>query len=127
MKPKILLVDDEPNILQSYRRGLRKEWNVVTALSGEEGLQSIENQGPFSVIVSDFNMPRMDGIKFLAKSMENAPGSVRIMLTGQGDFQIATRAVNEGNIFRFITKPCTLEQLDNALKDFKSDLFIEQK
>lgn len=117
MKPRILLVDDEPNIIHSYSRGLRKDWELVTAMSGEEGLKAIAGQGPFSVIVSDFNMPCMDGITFLVKSMEKAPESVRMMLTGEGDFQIATKAVNEGNIFRFITKPCPLEQLDKALKD----------
>lgn len=116
MKPKILLVDDEPNIIHSYSRGLRKDWELVTAMSGEEGLRAIKEQGPFSVIVSDFNMPRMDGITFLVKSMEQDPQAVRMMLTGEGDFQIATKAVNEGHIFRFITKPCPLKQLDKALK-----------
>ncbi len=117
LKPKILLVDDEPNIIHSYGRGLRKDWQLVTALSGAEGLRAIKEQGPFSVIVSDFNMPHMDGITFLIRAMEVAPDSVRMMLTGEGDFQIATKAVNEGNIFRFITKPCPLEQLNKALQD----------
>ncbi|GAB4276834.1 MAG: hypothetical protein Kow0029_19070 [Candidatus Rifleibacteriota bacterium] len=117
MKPRILFVDDEPNIIYSYSRGLRKDWELVTAMSGEEALKAIDEQGPFSVIVSDFNMPRMDGITFLAKSMEKDPESIRMMLTGEGDFQIATKAVNEGHIFRFITKPCPLEELNKALKD----------
>lgn len=117
MKPKILLVDDEPNIIYSYSRGLRKDWNLVTAMSGEEGLKAIEQQGPFQIIVSDFNMPHMDGITFLSRSLEKDPESIRMMLTGEGDFQIATKAVNEGNIFRFITKPCPLEQLEKALRD----------
>ena len=117
MKPKILLVDDEPNIIHSYSRGLRKDWQLFTALSGKEGLEVIEEHGPFAVIVSDFNMPHMDGITFLRKSIEKDSESVKMMLTGEGDFQIATRAVNEGNIFRFITKPCPLEYLMKALKD----------
>ncbi|HNX74782.1 MAG TPA: SpoIIE family protein phosphatase [Candidatus Rifleibacterium sp.] len=116
MKPKILLVDDEPNIIHSYSRGLRKDWDLVTAMSGEEGLRAIQEQGPFSVIVSDFNMPRMDGITFLSKTIEISPETVRMVLTGEGDFHIATKAVNEGNIFRFITKPCPLEQLVKALQ-----------
>lgn len=115
-KPKILLVDDEPNILFSYGRGLRRDWDLVTAPGGEEGLQAIREQGPFAVIVADFNMPRMNGIAFLAQALELAPESVRIMLTGEGDFHIATRAVNEGSIFRFMTKPCPLENLEKALK-----------
>ena len=117
MKPKILLVDDERNIIFSYSRGLRKDWDLTTAMSGEEGLKAIEDHGPFSVIVSDFNMPRMDGITFLVKSMDKNPEGIRMMLTGEGDFHIATKAVNEGNIFRFITKPCPLEQLEKALRD----------
>lgn len=115
-KPRILLVDDEPNILFSYGRGLRRDWDLVTASSGEEGLQAIRECGPFAVIVADFNMPRMNGIAFLAQALELAPESVRIMLTGEGDFHIATRAVNEGSIFRFMTKPCPLENLDKALR-----------
>jgi len=115
-KPKILLVDDEPNILFSYGRGLRRDWDLVTAASGEEGLQAVREKGPFAVIVADFNMPRMNGITFLTQALELAPESVRIMLTGEGDFHIATRAVNEGSIFRFMTKPCPLENLEKALK-----------
>lgn len=117
MKPKVLLVDDEPNVLNSYGRGLRKNWDLITALSGEEGLAAIEEQGPFAVIIADFCMPCMDGIAFLVKSMEISPESVRMILTGEGDFHVATKAVNEGNIFRFITKPCPLEQLEKALQD----------
>ncbi|MFZ5951325.1 MAG: PP2C family protein-serine/threonine phosphatase [Candidatus Rifleibacteriota bacterium] len=116
MKPKILLVDDEPNIIASYSRGLRKNWDLATAMSGDEGLKIIAENGPFNIIVSDFNMPRMDGVAFLARTLEIAPESIRMILTGEGDFQIATKAVNEGNIFRFLTKPCSLDQLEMALK-----------
>lgn len=117
MKPKILLVDDEPNIIFSYSRGLRKNWDLTTAMSGDEALEAIEKQNDFQIIVSDFNMPRMDGVTFLNRSLAKSPESIRIMLTGEGDFQIATKAVNEGNIFRFITKPCSLEQLEKVLAD----------
>ncbi len=116
MKPKILLVDDEPNIIASYARGLRKNWDLATAMSGEEGLKIISENGPFNIIVSDFNMPRMDGVAFLTRTLEIAPESIRMILTGEGDFHIATKAVNEGNIFRFLTKPCSLDQLETALR-----------
>jgi len=115
IKPRILLVDDEPNILASYGRGLRRNWDLITAVSGEEGLHEIRENGPFAIIVADFNMPRMDGITFLANTINLAPESIRMMLTGEGDFQIATKAVNEGNIFRFMTKPCSLENLERSL------------
>lgn len=126
MKPKVLLVDDEPNIIHSYSRGLRKDWDLVTAMSGEDGLKAVKEQGPFSVIVSDFNMPRMDGITFLARTIEISPESVRMVLTGEGDFHIATKAVNEGNIFRFITKPCPLEQLGRALQEGYKQFCLQQ-
>lgn len=109
------MVDDEPNILASYSRGLRRNWQLTTAASGEEGLREIRENGPFAIIVADFNMPRMDGIAFLANTLALAPESIRMILTGEGDFQIATKAVNEGHIFRFMTKPCPLERLEQAL------------
>ncbi|EKD83190.1 MAG: Anti-sigma factor antagonist [uncultured bacterium] len=114
-KPRILLVDDEPNILASYGRGLRRNWDLITASNGDDGLRKIREEGPFSVIVADFNMPRMNGITFLANTLTLAPESIRMMLTGEGDFHIATKAVNEGHIFRFMTKPCSLENLEKAL------------
>ncbi len=126
MKPKVLFVDDEPNIIHSYSRGLRKDWELVTALSGEEALQAIDQHGPFPVIVADFNMPRMDGIAFLARTITLSPESVRMMLTGEGDFHIATKAVNEGNIFRFITKPCQLEQLNRLLHEAYRQYRLQQ-
>ncbi|HNV70461.1 MAG TPA: SpoIIE family protein phosphatase [Candidatus Ozemobacteraceae bacterium] len=116
MKPRILLVDDEPNILDSYGRILGRQFHLFTALSGEAGLKLIDEQGPFAVIISDFNMPRMDGIRFLSLAREKAPETVRMMLTGEGDFQIAIKAVNEGSVFRFLTKPCSQPDLLRALE-----------
>jgi serine phosphatase RsbU (regulator of sigma subunit) len=95
-------------------------------MSGEEALKALEEQKDFQIIVSDFNMPRMDGITFLNRSLEKSPESIRIMLTGEGDFQIATKAVNEGNIFRFITKPCSLEQLEKILTDAQRQYQLTQ-
>lgn len=112
---KILLVDDEPNILQAYKRVLRRDFNVYTAESGREGLAAIEREGEFAVIVSDMRMPEMNGIEFLTRTQELYPDSVRIMLTGDAGQQTAMDAVNEGKIFRFLTKPCSLELLSNTL------------
>jgi response regulator RpfG family c-di-GMP phosphodiesterase len=115
MNKKILFVDDEINILQGYQRSLRKEFHVETATSGEQALAMIEGNGPYSVIVADMRMPRMDGVQFLSLAMEMAPESVRIMLTGNADQQTAMEAVNEGHIFRFLTKPCAPETLAKSL------------
>ncbi len=112
---KILCLDDEQSVLDGFKRQLHKEFNLTTANQGEAALKLLAEQGPFAVIVSDMRMPGMDGIKFLAKAHEIAPDSVRVMLTGAGDLQTAMDAVNEGRIFRFLTKPCPAEILANAL------------
>jgi len=115
MTDKILFVDDDQNILASFRRQLRKEFTVETALSGREGLEKIGKNGPFSVVVSDLRMPGMDGIEFLSQVRKFSPNSVRIMLTGNADLHAAIEAVNEGNIFQFLAKPCPLNKMINAL------------
>lgn len=115
MLPKILFVDDDANILAAFQRQLRKFFAVETALGAKEGLAAVADRGPFSVIVSDFRMPGMDGIQFLSRVRENAPDSVRMMLTGNADLQTAIDAVNEGNIFRFLTKPCESQVFAKAL------------
>lgn len=115
MSKKILLVDDDAHILRGYTRQLHDIFQIVTAPGGLEGLQAIESQGPFAVVVADMRMPRMDGIQFLAITKERAPNTVRIMLTGNADMQTAINAVNAGNIFRFLTKPCPIDIFINSL------------
>ncbi|HYA40337.1 MAG TPA: HD domain-containing phosphohydrolase [Syntrophobacteraceae bacterium] len=115
MPAKILFVDDDPNILAGFQRQLRKTYAVETALGGEQGLEAIAANGPFWVIVSDLRMPGMDGIEFLHRVRQTSPDSVRIMLTGYAELQAAIDAVNEGHIFRFLTKPCDPATLGNAL------------
>ncbi len=112
---KILCVDDEQHILASYRRQLRKDFDLDTASSGPEGLEAIQTNGPFAVIVSDMQMPGMNGVQFLSEARKIAPNSVRMMLTGVADQGTAAEAVNEGNVFRFLTKPCPSESLIRAL------------
>ena len=112
---KILCVDDEQHILASYRRQLRKDFDIDTASSGPEGLEAIQTNGPFAVIVSDMQMPGMNGVQFLSEARKIAPNSVRMMLTGVADQSTAAEAVNEGNVFRFLTKPCPSETLTRTL------------
>ncbi len=106
MNNNILFVDDEANILDGYKRHLRKQFRIETALGGEQGLAAVVNQGPYAVIISDLRMPGMDGIQFLSRVREISPDSVRMMLTGHADLENAMEAINKGNIFRFLTKPC---------------------
>jgi DNA-binding NtrC family response regulator len=117
MSNKILFVDDESNILDAYKRQLKKQFPVETALGAEEGLNAITKKGPFAVIVSDLRMPGMDGNQFLAKVKEAAPESIRMMLTGYADFKTAMEAINSGSIFRLLTKPCAKETLADALSE----------
>jgi response regulator RpfG family c-di-GMP phosphodiesterase len=115
MADRILCVDDEASILAAYQRALRKLVDIDIAEGGEQGLRALATGGPYAVIISDMNMPGMNGIQFLAKAREIAPDSVRMMLTGANDLGTAMSAVNEGNIFRFLTKPCPPEQLAKSI------------
>lgn len=106
MSQRLLCVDDDPNILQAYQRSLHKRFTIDTALSGRLGLEAIECRGPYAVVVADMRMPEMNGVEFLAHVRRLTPETVRMMLTGNADQQTAMEAVNEGQIFRFMTKPC---------------------
>jgi len=104
--PKILLVDDEPNVLQGLMRSLRGSFEVLTASSGAEGLTVLGDHRDVAVIMSDMRMPLMNGAAFLAKACLIAPDAVRLLLTGQADMEDAIAAINDGHIFRFLKKPC---------------------
>ncbi|HDS29769.1 MAG TPA: response regulator [Firmicutes bacterium] len=116
MQEKILLVDDEPNVLQAFERNLRKKFEISTAKGGPEGLETMKNSGPYAVVVSDLQMPGMDGIQFLTRVREANPETVRMMLTGNANLDSAIEAVNEGNVFRFMTKPCPPETLEKVIE-----------
>ena len=117
MSDKILFVDDEANILSGFKRQLHNLYDFEIALSGKVGLEKIEKKGPFAVVISDMRMPKMDGIQFLKRVKEVSPESVRLMLTGNADVRTAVDAINEGNIFRFLIKPCPKPVLVNSLDD----------
>lgn len=117
MNEKILFVDDDANLLAALKRGLRRQFdNLEVAIGPGSGLEYIEQQGPFAVVVADMRMPGMDGVQFLSHVKSRSPDTVRIMLTGNADLQTAINAVNEGNIFRFLTKPCAQDTLALALR-----------
>jgi len=112
---KVLFVDDEPSILDGYRRMLHREFSIDTATNGEDGLALVKGAVPYAVVVSDMRMPGMNGAEFLAKVRQATPETVRILLTGYSDMDAAIDAVNEGNIFRYLTKPCQKEVLVKAI------------
>ena len=111
----ILLVDDEPNLLAALQRALHKQFAIETAVGGAAALEVLRKNPLISVIVSDMRMPEMNGIEFLVKVKEESPDVVRMMLTGNADQHTAVNAINEGNIFRFLNKPCSPEKLAEAL------------
>lgn len=121
MADKILCVDDDPGILSVYRllhgrQGqLGETFHIETASSGEEGLEAIRRGASYAVVISDMGMPGLDGVQFLSRVREVAPASIRMMLTGYVDVEVAMNALNEGHIFRFLTKPCSLAPLMKAL------------
>jgi response regulator RpfG family c-di-GMP phosphodiesterase len=114
----VLLVDDEPNVRNSLSRELLEMdvCEVLTAQNGEEGLKVLRKNPKIAVIVSDYRMPGMDGIKFLTEAQRIVPDTTRIMLTGAADLEMAIEAVNSGRIFRFLLKPCPTEVFLNAIK-----------
>jgi len=115
MAAAVLFVDDEPHLLEGIARSLHSHFAVSTASSAAEGLRVLKASGPFAVVVSDMRMPEMNGAQFLGKVRELAPDSVRIILSGQADLQQTIAAVNEGNIFRFLSKPCDTQSLKVAV------------
>ncbi|MEP0765697.1 MAG: response regulator [Fimbriimonadia bacterium] len=115
MSDKVLCVDDDPSITDGYQRALRKRVSMDTANDGEQALQMLADSGPYAVIVSDLKMPGMDGVQLLSRAKEVSPETVRIMLTGFADLQTAIAAVDQGNVFRLLTKPCSSDELAAAL------------
>lgn len=117
-KSKILLVDDEINILEAFKRQLRNEFLIELADGPEMALRKLQNNGAsFAVIVADLQMPKMNGLDLLKEFRKRSPDIVRVMLTGNNDQRIAVQAVNESAIFRFLNKPCSSEDLGRVLQD----------
>jgi len=104
-KYTILIVDDELNVISSLKRSLIDEdYDILSAENGEDGLKLLE-KNPVQLIISDEKMPRMSGAEFLSHVKNRYPHTIRIMLTGQASVDAAMRAINEGEIYRFFTKP----------------------
>ena len=121
---KILFVDDDELVLSGITLTVGREFNVSTAISGMEGLELFEKEGPFAVIVSDFNMPQMDGSEFLREIRKKDKDVVTMLLSGGANYNEVSDAVRRGGIFRLIGKPCPtdvmVENLEQALKQYRT-------
>jgi response regulator RpfG family c-di-GMP phosphodiesterase len=118
---RVLLVDDDEALLAGLKRAHRKHYDITVAYGGQEAIEIIQKSDPFAVIVSDFSMPEMTGTDLLMRVKHISPNSIRIMLTGNGESQTAIDAINRGEIFRFLNKPCHEEVFRTGI-----NLAIEQ-
>ncbi len=115
MRPKVMLVDDEPHVTAALQRGLRREpYDIVTAHSADEALE-VMDQERIDVVVSDERMPNMLGSEFLSVVRRDYPDTVRIILTGEASLDAAMRAINEGQVYSFLSKPCDDGELTQAI------------
>ena len=115
-KIKILYVDDERGNIDYFRSVFRREYEIVTANSGEEGLKILEEEGSIPVILTDQRMPRMTGVEFLRKSINIAADSIRILVTGYADMETVINAINLGHIYYYISKPWTYDEMQIIIK-----------
>lgn len=113
----LLLVDDEPNILSALQRLLRRDGYTILHTDIPEKALELLVQHPVDVILSDQRMPSMSGVEFLRRAKETRPESVRIVLSGYTDLQFITDAINEGAIYKFLTKPWDDDQLREQIRE----------
>lgn len=113
---RILLVDDAPEQLMAYWRLLRGRFDVVMADDGAGALDLLQRHADIQVIVSDMSMPCMNGIDFFVHAMERAPNAARIMLSGNTDMNAIIEAINRGQVFRYLKKPCARDDLIDAIE-----------
>ena len=115
-KPRMLVVDDEPDNLDLLYRTFRRSFKVLRAESGSDALKVLAEEGEVAVIISDQRMPEMKGTEFLSKTVPEFPDTVRIILTGFTDVEDLVDAINAGQVYRYITKPWDPEELKNVVE-----------
>ena len=130
-KQTLLIVDDESDNLDALERIFRKRYHLLKANSGAEALQLISHHPDIAVIITDQRMPQMTGVEFLEKTLSSHPKTVRILLTGYTEIESIIAAVNQGHIFRYITKPWDTTDLTNsieqAMEHYSRGSLLEEK
>ncbi|NNF17483.1 MAG: response regulator [Gammaproteobacteria bacterium] len=114
-KPTLLFVDDEKRVLNSMRAMFRRDYNLFLTTSGNEALKIIE-QNTVDVVVADQRMPQMSGVEVLSAVRQQSPATVRILLTGYADLDAVEGAMNESEVFRFLSKPCAADELRGTIR-----------
>ncbi|MEL6489319.1 MAG: response regulator [Cyanobacteria bacterium J06634_6] len=114
-KPRMLVVDDEPDNLDLLYRTFRRDFKVLRAESGTQALEVLADEGEVAVIISDQRMPEMKGTEFLSKTVPDFPDTVRIILTGFTDVEDLVDAINAGQVYRYITKPWDPDELKHVV------------
>ena len=113
---RIQLVDDEPNVLNSLRRLLRRQdWQVDAFSDVEEALEALL-QHEYAVILSDYKMPMADGVTYLKFAKQKQPGAIRLVLSGHGDSESMVKAINQAEVFRYLTKPWDDDELREHIR-----------
>jgi FixJ family two-component response regulator len=115
-RPRILVVDDEEAILETMTFTFEDDYEVITSSSARDGLALLEREGPVSVVISDQRMPEMTGVEFLSRVFALHPTTVRIILTGFADMDAIIRAINDGHVYAYITKPWEPDQLKQVVR-----------
>lgn len=110
-RPRILIVDDEEAILETMAFTFEDDYDVLTATSARQALEILDASGPIAAVITDQRMPEMTGVEFLAKVCERHPNTTRIILTGYADGEAMVRAINEGHVYAYVTKPWEPEEL----------------
>jgi signal transduction histidine kinase len=114
MTHTLLCIDDEKDNVEALHRHFRKKYNVLTATSGKEALEILRRQ-PVHLIISDQRMPHMSGVEFLKASQKIQADAVRILLTGYTDIESVISAINDGHVYRYVTKPWDSNDLSTAV------------
>ena len=115
-RPRILVVDDEEAILETMTFTFEDDYEVFTSSSARDGLALLEREGLVSVVISDQRMPEMTGVEFLSRVFALHPTTVRIILTGFADMDAIIRAINDGHVYAYITKPWEPDQLKQVVR-----------
>ena len=116
LRPRLLIVDDEEAILETMTFTFEDDYEVFTSTSATEALALLDKHGPIAVVISDQRMPEMTGVEFLARVFKRSPSTQRIILTGFADMNAIIRAINDGHVYAYITKPWEPDQLKQVVR-----------